>query len=70
MFLVFAGKDYYPQGGADDLIGMSTGRQTALLTLAQAASTKDWGHVFDTAQGKIIESFKLVGATVKFTTHE
>lgn len=69
MFIVFAGQSFYPRGGAEDLIFMTTKRDQALMSLAQAASSNEWGHVFDASLGRIIESFELVGTTVQFTTH-
>ena len=49
-YALFAGDDYYPAGGMDDLIGvfdMPTEAQ-ARFAAAGAAPDFDWGHIVDT----------------------
>jgi hypothetical protein len=53
-YLVFAGDNYYPSGGAFDFV-------SALATLEEATAAanafkmrSDWAHVFDMQLGRIV----------------
>lgn len=49
-FLLFAGADYYPQGGWSDLIQTFNSKEEALEYYA--TTTYDWFHIIDFTNGK------------------
>lgn len=55
-FLVFAGDDYYPQGGWEDFRGMYDDFQSASERLDDLIDQADvdWGHVVDLEAGVIV----------------
>lgn len=58
MFALFAGYDYYPAGGMDDLVGvfdMPSEAQARFLVPEQDYDyTFDWGHIVDTDTFKVV----------------
>ena len=52
-YLLFAGSDFYPMGGWEDLIGTSDD----LNKLAEKARERhrDWYHIVDTETGKVVD---------------
>lgn len=62
-FLVFAGQNYYPQGGWDDFHGSYDTLEEAEEAACNAVShalhgwqAEDWSHIVDTEIGKIARS--------------
>lgn len=47
-YALFAGSDYYPAGGMDDLVGVFESVEAARFAFAQADDC-EWGHIVDTA---------------------
>ena len=47
-YALFAGADYYPAGGMDDLVGVFESVEAARFAFAQADDCT-WGHIVDTA---------------------
>jgi hypothetical protein len=47
-YALFAGENYYPAGGMDDLVGVFESVEAARFAFAQADDC-DWGHIVDTA---------------------
>ena len=58
-FLLFAGNDYYPSGGAEDFIGSYDTIEDAIE--ARDACTFDydggWANIFDSKEEKIVRTF-------------
>lgn len=64
MFLVFAGGQYYPQGGAEDLKGTFLLHEEAVKFLLQlkAEDYYDWAHLVqinDLTDSPIIKKYRL-----------
>lgn len=69
-YIIFAGEDYYPSGGFNDLYGISETLEDARAVLIHALRTgvpqtspiwgyseenpRDWGHIVDITRHKII----------------
>jgi len=53
MYLVFAGYDYHPSGGWDDLIGKYDTPEEAVE--AAELHDGDWAHIVDLATGEKID---------------
>jgi len=51
-FLVFAGDNYYPEGGWGDFRGAYATKENALA--AALAAAVDWAHVADIGTGEIV----------------
>lgn len=52
MFLVFAGSDYYPSGGWNDLA--ETSESIELAVQSAKAENADWWHVVNTATLQVV----------------
>lgn len=64
-FLLFAGRDYYPQQGARDLVASFDAVDPAAAGLALLEGYgADWGHVYDTETEQITLEWRFV-ATYK-----
>lgn len=59
-YLLFAGNDYYPQGGADDLIGFYEILDDALQSHNPAIYeySGGWAHIYSLTELKIVAEFK------------
>ena len=55
MYYVFAGDNYYPAGGANDLVGFSEDLVEAIKIVAKGSW--DWAHVYgaDDTRGLVLE---------------
>ena len=49
-FILFAGDDYYPQGGWGDFRGFFDTIEECLKELIKTPIKYDWAHVYDTAE--------------------
>jgi hypothetical protein len=56
-FLLFAGHDYYPEGGANDLIGRYESFPLALKRLGELTQ-EDWAHVYCADPAGIVQSMR------------
>jgi hypothetical protein len=56
MYLIFAGDNYYPAGGADDLKHICGSKQEALSEFLKLRKS-DWVHVYCTDKQRIVASF-------------
>lgn len=55
-FLLFAGENYYPEGGANDLIGAFSSVGDAQAAFDEddvAAPSGSWAHIYDTFESRI-----------------
>lgn len=52
-FLVFAGSDYYPEGGWHDFVRSFDSKDDAIMFVAQKRDG-DWWHIVDTKTGMIV----------------
>ena len=52
-YLVFGGDNYYPCGGAEDILGIHRNYSDAQKT-AEMHKGLDWIHIFDINKNKII----------------
>ena len=60
MFLLFAGNDYYPKGGAEDLYGVFETVQEAVAhhnTIPMFDYDGGWAHILYLPGGTIVKSF-------------
>lgn len=62
-FLLFGGRDYYPQGGFNDFIGSSSDLETAkhsAHTIPEKFGEFNglWAHIVDTETSKIVAAFE------------
>ena len=59
MFLLFAGNDYYPKGGALDLIGRYSDIEEAMAAHNPQAFTYDggWANILDQSSMAIVKVF-------------
>lgn len=57
-YLVFAGENYYPSGGIDDLVGQFPDFAQAVDCLADKIQRSDWGHIFCVDTGETWEQFR------------
>jgi len=60
-FLLFAGYDYYPCGGVDDMIGSFETEEGARVRAGKGCDPDseycisfDWYHILDTATGEVL----------------
>ncbi len=58
-YLLFAGKDYYPNGGAEDFIGIYKTKKDALKAHDPNKYDYDggWANIFDLKTERIIKKF-------------
>lgn len=51
MFILFAGKDYYPRGGWEDVVGVYESLEEARLVYVYESGDEygkyEWGHIVD-----------------------
>lgn len=57
-YLVFAGENYYPSGGIDDLVGQFPDFDQAASCLSGKIQHSDWGHIFCVDTGETWEQFR------------
>jgi hypothetical protein len=59
MFLLFAGDDYYPKGGAKDLVGTFESVESSVDEHYPERYRYDggWAHIYDSEKGEIVKSF-------------
>lgn len=59
-YLLFAGNDYYPNGGAEDLVGLYENLDDALEAHNQTIYEYEggWAHVYSLVEMRIIAEFK------------
>ena len=55
-FYLFAGENYYPDGGAEDFIGVFENFESAEKTLFNTFSVKRWGGDYDLEWAHIADS--------------
>lgn len=58
-YMLFAGHDYYPKGGMDDLVDSFDTMSEAI----QHVQNVDWWHVLDTQRGKVHHDHKVPAYT-------
>jgi hypothetical protein len=51
-YILFGGEEYYPYGGADDIIGFGSSVDT--LAASEINKTLDWWHIYDTRELEIV----------------
>lgn len=54
IYIVFAGSDHYPSGGAEDLQVVTDNKKEAIRSAIHHYHDKDWSHVFSLAEGRVI----------------
>ena len=54
-YLLFAGAEFYPDGGAEDFIGCFESIAAAMDSFDK--NLFDWGNIFDMQSQKIVKSF-------------
>ena len=54
-YLLFAGDDYYPAGGWGDFVDSFSERVEALERAAQEMKGKDWFHIVDIYETRLIQ---------------
>jgi hypothetical protein len=61
MYLVFGGKEYYPDGGWDDFMGKFSSSEEAInyIINVELDYTINWAHVVDFRSMEIINRFQL-----------
>tara|TARA_B100000900_G_scaffold415451_1_gene445367 strand:- start:2950 stop:3132 length:183 start_codon:yes stop_codon:yes gene_type:complete len=57
MFIIFAGEEYYPQGGAYDIISVHNSLDEALIAFDDTITKYDWIHIFDTYTSLLVKEF-------------
>lgn len=55
-YLVFAGWNYYPLGGWDDLHGIYDTLEEAKAAALEAEDKGDWAHIVDSETGQQVPS--------------
>lgn len=58
-YILFAGVEYYPLGGFNDVKGWSDSIDSLRDSEALKAKDIDWWHIYDTEKRGIIESRRL-----------
>ena len=58
MFIIFAGEEYYPLGGAYDIISVHNNLNKALIAFDSAVKEYEWAHIFDTNTSLLVKEFK------------
>lgn len=58
-YLIFAGDNYYPCGGANDLICPESNYEEAIITLTKKCREKvyTWGHIYSLKDNKIVYTY-------------
>tara|TARA_B100000925_G_C21832563_1_gene397814 strand:- start:333 stop:515 length:183 start_codon:yes stop_codon:yes gene_type:complete len=57
MFIIFAGEEYYPKGGAYDIISVHNSLDEALIAFDNTITKYDWIHIFDTYTSLLVKEF-------------
>ena len=57
MFIIFAGEEYYPKGGAYDIISVHNSLDEALIAFDDTITKYDWIHIFDTYTSLLVKEF-------------
>jgi hypothetical protein len=53
-YMVFHGWDYYPLGGADDLLSVHATEEEALQAAKDLDCEYKWWHIYDSWAGEVI----------------
>ena len=61
-YLIFAGYNYYPLGGAEDLVCAESNYEEAIITLTKKCKETEkygsvWGHIYSISERKIIYTY-------------
>jgi hypothetical protein len=61
-YLIFTGSQYYPLGGAEDLLCSESNYEEAVVTLTKKCKeigeySHAWGHIYSLSERKIIYTY-------------